>query len=388
MTPLHIGLAGPVALQLISPKLEGARPGTDGYSAPLISRLTLELLSRGHRVTIFTLSMNEADFGVFHGERLTVNVGPIRKRLRWVDAFRAERHALQHVMVPSTCDIIHAHWSYEFALAALRSGKPTLVTVHDWAPEVLRYQRHPYRLVRLGMQWTVLRRAQHVTANSPYISERATRWAGREVPVVPNGISIPSSCPERGSPPGAVLGALNVGFGRLKNVAALLEAFVTVRTALPNAVLRLGGPDHGVGERAHQWAMERDLARGVEFLGGLSADDVPAFMRSLDLFVHPSLEESFGMVLVEALAEGTPVVAGAKSGAVPWVLDHGAAGSLVDMGSSGAIAMEIVRLLQDPVALRKSAAAGFVSIQQRFSLERVVDGYEQQYLRVLGDVGC
>jgi glycosyltransferase involved in cell wall biosynthesis len=68
-----------------------------------------------------------------------------------------------------------------------------------------------------------------------------------------------------------------------------------------------------------------------------------------------------------------------KSGAVPWVLGDGVAGTLVDVASAEALSAAIVRLLADNAALQASAAAGFSHVQKNFSLEHVVDLYEAQY---------
>jgi hypothetical protein len=69
------------------------------------------------------------------------------------DLFAQERAGLERAMREDPCDVVHAHWTYEFALAALASGQPTLVTARDWAPTILLMQRRlrllPYRLACL-----------------------------------------------------------------------------------------------------------------------------------------------------------------------------------------------------------------------------------------------
>ena len=379
MRRLHIGIAGPAALQLIAPFLDGPQPKTDGYSFPLISQLAIALRERGHRVTVFTCSIAPEDQGTFHGDGITLVVCPRRERLRWIDAFRVERRALRQAMSASECEIVHAHWGYEFGLAAQRSGKPVLVTLHDWAPEVFRLSRDRYRLVRLGMQRLVLQHADATTANSPYIAALAENWGLTDLPVIPNGVEVPQSSAPRVTTAPLVIGALNNGFGARKNVVRLIESFALVRETFPKAKMRLAGHEYGPSEAAERWAVDHELSRGIEFVGPIPSEDVRGFMQSLNLFVHPSLEESFGMVLIEALAAGTPVIGGTKSGAVPWVLGDGVAGTLVDVDSAEALSAAIVRLLADNAALQASATAGFSHVQNNFSLEHIVDLYEAQY---------
>lgn len=378
-----IGVTGPMDLGLLKGSLQRTAPASSGYAAPVISELVLELLRRGRRVVAFTASPDARDVGTYTGTNFTLVVIPYRPRARWMDAFRAERRALGAAMAAHPCDVIHAHWTYEFALAAIRSGSPHLVTVHDWGPQVLRYQKHPYRAVRLAMQIKVLARADHLTANSPYIARKVRRWFDRDVRVIPNGIVVPSSPPERVTNDVITVGALNNGFGPRKNVTALLHAFGQVRASDGDARLCLAGTDYEEGGPAHTWTLKQGLADRVEFLGPISAAEVPAFMRSLDLFVHPSLEESFGLVLIEAVVEGTPVIAGAESGAVPWVLGFGKAGSLVDVSDAQAIANEIVRLATSPTQRQELTERAVAHTRAEFSIGHVVDLYEAEYERIL-----
>lgn len=378
-----IGVTGPMDLVLLGRHLDASVPASSGYAAPVVSDLVLELLARGRRVVAFTASPDERDVGTYAGSNLTLVVVPYRRRARWLDAFRAERRALAAAMAAHHCDIIHAHWTYEFALAAMRSGAPHLVTVHDWGPQVLRYQKHPYRVVRLAMQMRVLASADNLTANSPYITARVRRWFRRDIPAIPNGIAVPASLPDRVPNAVPTLGALNNGFGARKNVAALLEAFREVRKVRGDARLRLAGTDYEDRGIAHKWAVEHRLADGVEFRGSIPAWEVPGFMRSLDLLVHPSLEESFGLVLIEAMIEGTPVLAGKGSGAVPWVLGYGHAGLLVDVRDPHAIANEILEVMGAPQRRKDLAERAFTHARKSFALSTVVDAYEAEYDRIL-----
>ncbi len=101
------------------------------------------------------------------------------------------------------------------------------------------------------------------------------------------------------------------------------------------------------------------------------------------VFVHPSLEETFGNVLIEAIVEGVPVIGGTRSGAVPWVLGNGSAGLLVDVTSASSIEAAILRLTADDEARMQLTKHAFDYIEANFSLQRVVDLYEAEYGRIL-----
>ena len=90
------------------------------------------------------------------------------------------------------------------------------------------------------------------------------------------------------------------------------------------------------------------------------------------------------MVLLEAIDEGTPVIAGRDSGAVPWVLGEGAAGCLLDVRNADAITRAILELLDDHGARESMAVAAWKHVRERFGLSAVVDLYEEQYDALLG----
>ncbi len=380
MTALHIAVAGPARLEALAPLLDDPVPA--GLSSPAggtpVTQLSAAYLRAGHQVSLLTLADPVVDPIVLRGPGLTVHIGTYRPARRARDAFAAERGAIVDAARASRADVIHAHWTYEFALGALASGTPTIVTARDWAPTILRLQPHPYRVVRLGMSRAALRRASHVTATSPYLRDRVGRWARGEVTLVPNALDdahVVNDAPRPSETDEPVIVSINNGWDRRKNVATLLEAFAEVGRRVPGASLVLIGTPYGAGEAAEAWARDRGLGARVEFAGRLPHADAMERLAAADLLVHPSREESFGMTLVEAMARGTPVVAGRDSGAVPWVCAEGRAGALTDVGDAGALATTMVRLLEDPPRRAALAEAGLANVRHRFTLSRVVDQY-------------
>jgi glycosyltransferase involved in cell wall biosynthesis len=383
--PLKIAICGPADLSRFDHLIEGNRPATPGYAAPIISQLALALHGRGHDVSVVTLSPHAVDAGAFSGDRFNLLVATMRPRLRWVDAFRAERRAITNLLSQTQAEVIHAQWTYEFALGALATGLPTVTTLMDWGPAVFRYHRDHYRLVRLAMQMRVLRVAPHLTANSAFLAETAQRWARTPIAVVPNGLDFPECMPERADQTGVVIGSLSNGFDRLKNTSTLIESFALIRQKCPSATLRLAGVGHGQGGEAERWASEQGLCEGVEFLGYISSSEVSEFLAGLTVLAHPSRTESMGMSLVEAIRAGVAVVAGQDSGGVPWVLDEGAAGVLVDINSATELADGILSLLDNDAARTELELRAFANLSGRFGIDHVVDLYEQQYLAALRD---
>jgi L-malate glycosyltransferase len=377
---LRIGITGPFDLHAAKELLGVTGPVTQGCAHTIPVGIANELVNRGHDVTVFTLSSDPRDVGVFQSQshRLRVNVAQMRTRIRWKDFFLEERKILAGLIKASDVEVVHAHWTYEFALAALRvAPERTVVTVHDWAPAILRYQPNHYRLVRLMMQQRVLRQAPVLTANSSYIAGKISRHYKRESLMVPNGFRFPSAVPDTQKRSESFsVGSVNNGFGRLKNVQRLLEAFRLIRQDINDAQLLLVGTGYETGGAAHHWAVRSGVDSGVQFLGPLPATEIPAFMRSICVLVHPSLEESFGMTLIEAIAAGTLVIGGSNSGAVPWVLGGGTTGVLTDVTSADAIAAAVLEVASSITDREEFRHACFEDARNRFSIESVVDQYE------------
>jgi glycosyltransferase involved in cell wall biosynthesis len=390
---LHVGLAGPVLSGALEPYLRsGHTPVPAGLGGTPVWQLATSLLDAGAHVTVASLDASAPARVIACGQHLTLKFGCFRPRARdrMRDLMRTERCEIRRALESAGPDIVHAHWAYEYALGSLATGLPTLVTVHDWAPTILRLSPDAYRLGRLAMFGWCLAKAPHLTAVSPHIQVHVERLSRRPVAVIPNGLPDDSFLHQSAglAPHEPVVVSVNNGFGRLKNVSALLEAFALVRRSLPASRLLLAGKDFGPEEDAHRWACQAGCADGVEFLGPLSREGVLALLRSASTLVHPALEESFGMTLIEAMSQRVPVVGGNRSGAVPWVLDHGRAGILTEVSDPRALATAMTALLTDESRRQHYAERGFRHAWTAFRQSIVTDRYLAEYELVLRSVGA
>lgn len=400
---MHIGIAGPIATRDVLALLEDASPelpaGTEG--APLLGTIIAELLRRGHRVSAFTLSNDlplRDDAGVVaRGPSFELHYLPCRRRAwpfngrrpgRIVDLYAFERRGLRSAMAAVRPAVIHAHWAYEYAWAALRTGIAHVVTCHDSPVAVARFERDlrhgGYRWLRAGMAWHVLRHARRVTVVSPYMADQVRSLCRAPINVVPNPIILRAEA-AAAAPPVARARVLMVfnGWGPRKNVAAGLRAFALLREQIPAAELHLYGHDTQEGGTAWRWWRDQGESGGIAFHGALAHDALIEAMAASDLMLHPALEESFGAVLAEAMSVGLPVVAGSCSGAVPWVV--GDAGLLVDVTRPRAMADAMLAVLADPAAARAMGQRGRDRVRANFSSDSVVTQYERQYELALAE---
>jgi glycosyltransferase involved in cell wall biosynthesis len=166
---------------------------------------------------------------------------------------------------------------------------------------------------------------------------------------------------------------------------------VRALAAVPDAELWIaGGPADALlfadpeAERLRKLAADHGVADRVRLLGGVGHEDMPALMSSADLVLSTPRYEPFGIVPIEAMACGTPVVATAVGGQLDTVVD-GESGVLVPAtgDADGAVLAGAVRdLLADPVRREAYGAAGRARVLSHYTWRHVAEGVERVYREV------
>jgi phosphatidylinositol alpha-mannosyltransferase len=201
------------------------------------------------------------------------------------------------------------------------------------------------------------------------LQEKAAAYFQGETRVIPNGIDYHAfAAPDIQPIPEFEDGRPNILFvGRMdarKGFRHLLRAYPRIKQCFPQArllVVGAYGPDETKSYRryARRYGLE-----DIYFIGKVSADDLRRYYRTATVFAAPSTgSESFGIILLEAMAAGAPVVASDIAG-YRSVLTHDQEGWLVEPGSPGSIAQAIIRLLEDPAVRQRMAAAGQQTARQ------------------------
>jgi glycosyltransferase involved in cell wall biosynthesis len=180
---------------------------------------------------------------------------------------------------------------------------------------------------------------------------------------------------------GAMDDTLVIGFmGRFvpqKDIPTLLRAYAQFARALPGRsklVIVGQGP---LEAELRRLAEELHIAGDVVWPG--FREDVPAVMHAFDVFAITSVHEGFGLVLVEAMAAGKPVVA-TRAGAIPEVVVDGETGLLTDAGDCAALRLAFEKML-DPALRARCGAAGRTRARQRFTLDRMFAETDALYRR-------
>jgi glycosyltransferase involved in cell wall biosynthesis len=391
---MHLAFCSPISLPLFDSDVEHDGPLPQGFTYPFAYFLAMSCLHAGHRVSVVT-SANDVPHRMAwqsRDGRLTVIVTPRRRTIRHsLDCYRREVQAMRAELVALVPDLIHAQWTYEHAEAALTTGIPTLVTARD-APWLIAWHfRQGYRVLRaLYASLWVNPRIRHLSAVSEHIEHYYRRepfCRPRTTCVVPNGLERELFAPRPKQYISSVDAPLFLaisGWSRLKNLAPLIKAFAIVRERIPQAKLRVVGAAPGGGGRLEARLRQAGLLEHVSLVGHVPYRATLELMeREADIVVHPTLEESFSMVTLEAMAKGVPVIGGQRSGAVPWLLDHGQAGVVVDVRRPQALADAMVALARDPVRYAKLAATAHQRALKHFTLDGVIRKYMEAYQAVV-----
>lgn len=306
--------------------------------------------------------------------KLSVWLVPCRRRSRWsfLTMFSKEVRGLRNVINLVKPDVVFAQWTYHNAYAGILSGYPTLVVAHDSPWRVaLTYRTVASFIKAFYAQLFVFPRLKFVTAVSPHIVEDLRRLNGFKgtIQVIPNGMRIGWRANEevkcdKDIRRNAKTIVCVSQIGRLKNTKALAKAFEMLHVKHADWRLKMYGQGLPDGMVTHE-----DLDRVLK--------------DEADVFCSPSLEESFGMVFVEAMLQGVPCVGGEKSGAVPWVMGDG--GVTCDVMDPHKIADCIERVMLDFDMRKRMSANGIKRVIENFNIEHVVDLYEKALERVLED---
>ena len=295
------------------------------------------------------------------------SAGGVRQRL----------HALCALLRRERVDILHIHTPAAGgqaipALAARLAGvRATLVTYHQVQP-----RRLPARSRTLN-SLTHMLLIDATVAVSGDVCETLVHAAGlprRRIRVIRNGIDpAPPPVATDGLPPREP-GEVRIGyFGRLsheKGVHVLLRALAEVVARAPHVRTFIVGDGP---ERAALAALAAHLglSERVSFLG--FRPDARALMAQVDIVAHVPIYEGFGLVVLEAMATGRPVVTSDAPGGLRDIVDHETTGLVVPVGDAAATARALLRLVEDAETRRRLGANGRARCVQHFSATRMVE---------------
>ena len=365
-----------------------------GGSGVVASELARCLADRGHRTHIISsdtpFRLRDSDSNVrFH--RVETPGYPVFREPQYLLALT---NRLVQVARAHRLDIIHAHYAIPHAAAAYlarqilagagdaRCVPRTITTLHGTDVTILGADPSYRETVAFCID-----QSDAVTAVSASLRDDTKR----EMPVKSDIIVIPNFLDDhfhrRAPDP-----QLRARFCRadeklvihisnlrpVKQVDAVVRVFARIRERVASRLLIVGeGPELS---RAEQLIDQLGLAAHVELVG--EAQDVVGLLSVSDLFLLPSLQESFGLSALEAMACGVPVVA-SNVGGLPEVITDGVTGSLHPPDDVQGMAESAIAILSNSAAHAQMAIDGARLVQERFSANRIVPQYEALYERTM-----
>jgi phosphatidylinositol alpha-mannosyltransferase len=351
-----------------------------------ITHLAQEFEKAGHEVTLIAPSSKPAD--ELNQPNLRVIGRPISipaagSVARVTISLRLAKK-VKEILQSGDFDVVHLHEPLlpVLPITVLRfSNAINIGTFHASASRNWGY----FYGRRLLKRW--FSRLHGKIAVSPAAAEFVAGYFPGYYNIIPNGIDY-----DRFSAPGDRLpefddGKLNILFlsrmEKRKGLKYLLRAFVYVKQQFPDARLIVAGAwdPHSRVVESYARALEHSGVRDVHFVGWVPHGDLPLYYRTADIFVAPATgQESFGIVLLEAMAAGTPVVASNIQG-FAGVLTHGVEGYLVPPRNEQELALAILKLAANPELRGRMAAAGRAKARD-YSWDRIATRVLSYYHRL------
>ncbi len=361
---------------------------TLGGSGAVATELGKALAARGHEVH-FIVSGIPFRLGLFQDNIFVHEVEtasyPVLQSSPYDLALAAK---MADVAVHHDLDILHAHYAVPFAVCAFLAREmvpehrfKVVTTLHGTDITVLGQDALLRDVISLGIE-----KSDVVTAVSQSLIDQTQELFRPRCPIqkIHNFVDIDayrrSADPcvlRRVAPNGEKILLHMSNFRAVKRVQDVIAVFQAVREHVPSKLLLVGeGPDLDLARRT---VARENLTHDVLFLG--KRDEVAPLLSLADLLLLPSQKESFGLVALEAMACGVPVI-GSRAGGIPEVVEDGRSGFLLPVGDVGGMAECATLLLKDSRLWSEFS----VHARERaslFSTDEKVTEYERVYERVL-----
>jgi D-inositol-3-phosphate glycosyltransferase len=372
----------------------GAPGGAAGGGRSIqVGELAGALAAQGHDVTVYTRRASP------HGPAQT-SAGP-GYEIRLLEAGPAEPvpdaqllthlphfgRELRAAWTTSRPQIVHAHYwlAGMAALAAARElGIPVVQTFHALGGRHGGQRREATDVSpgREQLEGVIAASAAHTIATSADQASELLRMGirRRQVTVVPCGVDVGLFHPCPASDPG---GQRIVAAGHLAQREGF-DVLIGALRRIPSAELLVaGGGDRAEADRLRTIAHQVGVSHRVQLLGPVARTDMPELLRSATVVASTPAYEPFGLVPLEAMACGVPVLASAVGGHLDTVID-GVTGRLVPPRRPDLTGTALKEILADPVQLDAFGVAGADRARSRYSWERVAADIVRLYNRVLG----
>lgn len=361
-----------------------------------VNTLVREMVLQGCNVVVFTYGAIKKKHIVLEGEKVKVHILNSEYGIRGLSNF--DRLYMQPRLTKvieseiANIDVLHAHWTYDFALVAKKFERilPVFCSVRDWCPYIMSMNVALKDRIIWQLYYYIFKRVMnsdriHFIANSDYTKKQILgSYPLKHVDIIPNPIYkgyVLEKKVDRPAKPVFIAISQSAG-GKRKNYDVLIKAFHLYRNHRPDAELRLVGNGFGEGSAlVERWRIEK-LLDGVRLYGFVSHEELMEVIDTSTALIHPSLEETFGNILLEGMARCTIVIGGDKSGAVPQVLGYGKYGILCDVTDPKSICDAMIKTENEELVLKYTRNATSY-LKNNYCSDSVVQAHLNLYEKYL-----
>jgi L-malate glycosyltransferase len=369
---------------------------TYGGSGAVATELGMELAARGHEVHFISYAQpfrlpHFVERVFFH--EVEIARYPLFEYPPYDLALAVTMH---EVAVQRELDLLHVHYAIPHATSAWIAKEMLgrqhelriITTLHGTDITLVGQERSFQEITRFS-----IRRSDGITAVSEYLRRETVdkfQIPAEDIEVIPNFVDPRRY--DRSRYPCRKQALLENGeklvmhisnFRPVKRIRDVVQIFARIQESVPSRLAFVGdGPDR---PEAADEVQRLGLQERVLFLG--KQDSVAELLACADLFLLPSQSESFGLVALEAMASGVPVIA-TRTGGIPEVVQDGEVGYLAEVGAVEEMAAAGIALLRDTERWLQVSAAAREVATTRFGADAIVPHYERYYRHILAAEGA
>jgi glycosyltransferase involved in cell wall biosynthesis len=371
-------------------------PPLVGGGAYHVYNLARELTRKGVDVKVFALSLENTFF-----KRTKVEMHFGKVQVLRVPASRTPKFNYQFapklisLLLKENPDIIHAHGYQVFTtdaalMASITKKTPLVLTLHGFPRsfDSLAHRAH-FNLIGKG----VLERAEKIISVSHRVALefRAIGVPQEKIAIIPNGIDLEEykqlpmgdSFRKRLDIKDTEKIVLTIGrLEKIKGFQYLIRALPSIIEEVGSTKLVIAGPDFNYGAQLKRLTEEANVQDNVIFYGPINGKEKFEAFSAANIVAVPSIYEGFGMLLLEAMAAGKPLVA-TNTGAAPEIIQNGKNGILVNPSDVEDLAGRITELLSDDQLMNLIGQESRKTVEA-FNWEKVSEQIHKLYIDCLG----
>lgn len=327
----------------------------------------------GHKVNLITFRVNETE-KINGVEIIKVKSLLPFSRLNYILSLNYIKKLIWKI----SPDILHSHYLTSYGFIGAFSGfKPFVVSI--WGSDITVTPKKSF-VFKYLTKWTT-KKADIITVSSKFLFKELLNLIDKEAEIIPFGVdtnvfNYKYKTRDKNFKIG-ITKSLEDWYGHYY----LILAFKKLSEKYKNLKLLIAGDGSKRGY-LEELVKSLNLEEKVKFFGYISNIDLPKFLNKLDVFVMPSLLESFGVSAIESLAVGVPVVA-SNVGGIPEIVIDGKTGFLVESKNVNEIVNAVNKLLLNPYLREKMSKKGRGFVEKKYNFNKIAQKMELLYKRLV-----